>query len=217
MYPLEEGYNGDYVELIHFLNKLNKRYLDVTGKSAELFEMFKTERYPVILKKIKASKDETEFKENMKELFSNYDEKVFECLNKSETISKGVEGIFMEIGKIKAEEKAKEMPLIVPMISPRKIDDVSMDLLSAKKQYKNAVANVHEMKNLLNGGLKVKGDEMKAQVKQACEKYLGDLKGSREKYFGLALDYNEMMFENVHIGKINEQRKANSKNQGMEA
>ena len=32
MYPLEEGFNGDYVELIHFLNRINKRYILASNK-----------------------------------------------------------------------------------------------------------------------------------------------------------------------------------------
>ena len=217
MYPLEEGFNGDCVELVHFLNRLNKRYILASNKDAEKFDKFLKEEHPALLKTIKASKTEKEFNNNMKKLYSKYEESVCKNLTEGESVSKAVENVFMEIGSIKAEQKAKEMPLVIPMISLKKIDSVSMELLSAKKQYKNSVTMVHEMKNMIASGLKVSGEDMRAQVKQACEKYIAELKNSREKYMGLALDYNEMMFENVCIGKINEQRRAKTNSQGMEA
>ena len=38
MYPLEEKIDGDYVELVHFLNSLNRRFIIVSGKDGKAFE-----------------------------------------------------------------------------------------------------------------------------------------------------------------------------------
>ena len=216
MYPLEEKIDGDYVELIHFLNALNKRYLLVSGKNTRDFEFYLADEFSNTLKIINSSKTQKELESNLNILFDHYDSKVADIIDGKGEMQEKVENIFKEIGKIKAEEKSKDC-WEIKGISQRKIDEVSEGLLAEKKQLKNAVNNLHTAKEIMKDKEKlammlkanpVPQEEFKHRLIKAYEGYATDLRAHREKYHSLVLEYNEMLFENVAIAEINEKRKA---------
>ena len=214
MYPLEENINGDYVELVHFLNSLNRRFIIVSGKDGKAFEDYIQNGFSDTLKIIKSSKNQKELESNLNLLFDHYEPKLADILAGKGEMQTKVENAFREMGKIKAEEKAKS-EWQIKGISQRKIDEVSEELLSEKKQLKNAVNNLHNAKEITTDKeklalmLKSSGmseQEFKSRLLKAYEGYAKELRNHREKYHSLVLDYNEMLFENVAIAEVNEKR-----------
>lgn len=214
MYPLEEKIDGDYIELVHFLNSLNKRFLIVSGKDTKEFDAYLAEEFSNTLKLIKSSKTQKELDSNLNVLFEHFDSKVADILSGKGDMQTRVENVFKEMGRIKADERARS-DWQIKGISQRKIDGISEELLGEKKQLKNAVNNLHNAKEIMKDKekltkmLKVSGaseNEFKSRLLKAYEGYTRELRSHREKYHSLVLDYNEMLFENVAIAEINEKR-----------
>ena len=215
MYPLEEKIDGDYVELVHFLNSLNKRFLITSGKSCAEFDNYLIEDFPKVLRIIKSSKTQKELDSNLNLLFDHFDSKVADLLAGKGDIQSKIELVFKEMGRIKAQEKAKT-EWVIKVISQRKIDNLSLNSLSEKKQLKYAVHNMENAKEIINDKERlvammksmenVSEAEFKNRMLKAYENYARELKKHRDKYHTLVLDYNELLFENVAIAEINEQR-----------
>ena len=226
MYPLEEKIDGDYVELVHFLNSLNRRFLITSGKSCDEFDKYIVEDFPNILKIIKSSKTQKELESNLNLLFDHYDSKVADLLAGKGEMQSKVELVFREMGRIKAQERAKT-EWLMKGISQKKIDSVSESALGAKKQLKYAVHNMENAKSILNDKEKlaimfqsmpnVTEAEFKNRMLNAYNNYAKELKKHRERYHTLFLDFSELMYENVAIAEINEQRNSVKKAVRMES
>ena len=221
MYPLEESVAGDYVELIHFLNALNKRFLIISGNATDRFDDYLENEngFKSTLKIIKTSKTQKELESNLHLLFDHYAPKINDILSGKGEMHQRVDKVFQEIGNIKAQNKAKEAWVIEP-ISQRKIDKISEEMLSAEKLHKNAVCKVQDAKNIMKDSVRVKEfmqeynqtpEQFRALFANMCENYRKDLLEKRKEHFAKILDYNEMLFENVSIASINEQRKSKAK------
>lgn len=214
MYPLEEKIDGDYVELVHFLNALNRRFIIVSGKDGRAFEDYLQNSFSETLKIIKSSKTQRELDSNLNLLFDHFEPKLADIMSGKGDMQERVERAFQEIGRIKAEEKAKS-EWQVKGISQRKIDEISEELLGEKKQLKNAVNNLHNAKEIIKDKEKllkmvvtsgVSENEFKHRLMKAYEGYTSELRAHREKYHTLVLDYHEMLFENLAIAEVNEKR-----------
>ena len=214
MYPVEETFGGDYVEFIHYLTKLNRRYLLVAGKSTAEFDEFMKSDFMSTLKFIKASENEREYESNLNLLYEHFDDKVASILIGKGTMHERLDRVYEELGKIRAEQKAKEN-WAVPRINPREIDELSESILGSEKRHKFCMGQLSNTISIVKDKAKlaemvkasgVKPEEFITRIKGVCEKYKADLQEAREKNLNLILDYNQMLFESMNIEKINEIR-----------
>ena len=105
MYPLEEKIDGDYVELVHFLNSLNKRFLIVSGKDVMEFDAYLTEEFSNTLKLIKSSKTQKELDSNLKLDIINIFNNIYTFNSKKYTLKDIIELYVKNTFMVLSEEK----------------------------------------------------------------------------------------------------------------